>query len=352
MKPSEIYLSKVEKKELTLDENQLALLQDMDILQDQIIRRSARWFYKERIKGLYIKGEVGRGKTQLMDIFFESLNMKKKKRLHFHRFMKKLHQDLDDLSGQVDPVQLAAINLAKDTEVLCFDEFFVEEIGDAMLLARFMEKLFPLPVSLVATSNTLPDDLYENGLHRNRFLPAIKAINDNCKVYELNSNQDYRLRTLEQQDIFIISKNGLGNEKIKKTFDELTQNLYEEGRNVEVLGRKIKTVRLSKGLVWFSFKELCEGFRSSKDYIELCVEFHTIFVSGIPLLDSNSDDSTRRFIALVDECYERNVNLILSSEALTKDLYSGQKMKEPFKRTISRLEEMRSRDYLSKPHMA
>jgi cell division protein ZapE len=352
LKPSEIYLSKVAQEELIHDEKQLALLQNMDVLQNQITRRSTRWFYKEQIKGLYIKGEVGRGKTQLMDIFFESLDIKKKKRLHFHRFMQKLHQDLDDLSGQIDPVQLAAVNLARDTEVLCFDEFFVEDIGDAMLLARFMEKLFKLPVSLVATSNSSPDDLYKNGLHRDRFLPAIQAINDNCEVYELNSNQDYRLRTLEQQEIFILSKDDSGNEKILKIFNELTQNLYEEGRNVEVLGRKIESLRLSKGLVWFSFVELCGGFRSAKDYIELCVEFHTIFVSGIPLLDSHRDDSTRRFIALVDECYERNVNLILSSEAQAKDMYSGKKMEEPFKRTISRLEEMRSREYLSKPHLA
>ena len=352
MKPSEIYLSKVAKDELLHDVEQLSLLRRMDVLQKEILRRSTKWFYKEHIKGLYINGEVGGGKTQLMDIFFESLDIKKKKRLHFHRFMQKLHQDLDDLSGQIDPVQLAAVNLARDTEVLCFDEFFVEDIGDAMLLARFMEKLFKLPVSLVATSNSSPDDLYKNGLHRDRFLPAIQAINDNCEVYELNSNQDYRLRTLEQQEIFILSKDDSGNEKILKIFNELTQNLYEEGRNVEVLGRKIESLRLSKGLVWFSFVELCGGFRSAKDYIELCVEFHTIFVSGIPLLDSNSDDSTRRFIALVDECYERNVNLILSSESQTKDLYSGKKMEEPFKRTISRLEEMRSREYLSKPHLA
>lgn len=352
MKPSEIYLSKVEQGELLHDVEQLSLLRRMDVLQKEILRRSTKWFYKEHIKGLYIKGEVGRGKTALMDIFFESLDIKKKKRLHFHRFMQKLHQDLDDLSGQIDPIQLAAVNLAKDTEVLCFDEFFVEDIGDAMLLARFMEKLFKLPVSLVATSNSSPDDLYKNGLHRDRFLPAIQAINDNCEVYELNSNQDYRLRTLEQQEIFILSKDDSGNEKIQKIFNELTQNLYEEGRNVEVLGRKIESLRLSKGLVWFSFVELCGGFRSAKDYIELCVEFHTIFVSGIPLLDSNSDDSTRRFIALVDECYERNVNLILSSEAQTKDLYSGKEMEEPFKRTISRLAEMRSREYLSKPHLA
>jgi cell division protein ZapE len=352
LKPSEIYLSKVTKKELLHDEKQLALLKNMDVLQDKIKRRSARWFYKEHIKGLYIKGDVGRGKTQLMDIFFESLDIKKKKRLHFHRFMQKLHRDLDELSGQPDPVRLAAINLAKHTEVLCFDEFFVEEIGDAMLLARFMEKLFELPVSLITTSNTLPDELYKNGLHRDRFLPAIQAINNNCKVYELNSSQDYRLRTLEQQEIHLVLKNDLENKKISKIFKDLTQDIYEEGGNVEVLGRKIKTLKLSKGIVWFSFAELCEGFRSAKDYIELCVEFHSIFVSEIPLLNSNSDDSARRFIALVDECYERNVNLILSSETITKDLYSGLKMKKPFKRTISRLEEMRSREYLSKPHLA
>jgi cell division protein ZapE len=352
LKPSEIYLSKVAKDELLHDVEQLSLLRRMDVLQKDILRRSTKWFYKEHIKGLYIKGEVGRGKTALMDIFFESLDIKKKKRLHFHRFMQKLHRDLDDLSGQVNPIQLAAVNLAKDTEVLCFDEFFVEDIGDAMLLARFMGKLFKLPVTLIATSNTLPDNLYTNGLHRDRFFPAIKAINKNCQVYELDSNQDYRLRALEQQEIYIISRNDNGNEKMLKIFNDLTQNLYEEGRSVEVLGRKIETVRLSRGLIWFSFIELCEGFRSVKDYIELCVEFHTIFVSGIPVLDSNSDNSTRRFIALVDECYERNVNLIISSEALPKDLYSGGKMEDPFRRTISRLEEMRSREYLSKPHLA
>ena len=266
--------------------------------------------------------------------------------------MQKLHEDMNNHAKQEDPIKTVVEKLSRETDILCFDEFFVEDIGDAMLLARFMGKLFKLPVTLIATSNTLPDNLYTNGLHRDRFFPAIEAINKNCQVYELDSTQDYRLRALEQQEIYIISRNDNGNEKMLKIFNDLTQNLYEEGRSVEVLGRKIKTVRLSKGLIWFSFIELCEGFRSVKDYIELCVEFHTIFVSGIPVLDSNSDNSTRRFIALVDECYERNVNLILSSEALPKDLYSGEKMEDPFRRTISRLEEMRSREYLSKPHLA
>ena len=173
----------------------------------------------------------------------------------------------------------------------------------------------------------------------------------NCEIYELNSAQDYRLRTLEQLEIFLIGKKDGGIEELDSNFSELTNNEYQEDRNIQILGRKIKTIKLSKGSVWLSFKELCEGPRSAKDYIEICSEFHTLFVSHIPILGRESDDSARRFIALIDECYERNVNLILSLESDLDSLYAGDRLIEPFKRTISRLEEMRSREYLSKPHL-
>ena len=183
------------------------------------------------------------------------------------------------------------------------------------------------------------------------FLPAIESLKENCEIYELNSLQDYRLRTLEQLEIFIISKDDEYQEKLSKSFSDLTANDYKENVEVEILGRKIKTLKKAKGSVWFSFQELCEGPRSAKDYIEICTEFHTIFVSDIPILTTDSEDSARRFIALIDECYERKVNLILSLETSLEDLYNGKKLAGPYKRTLSRLVEMRSREYLSKPHL-
>ena len=351
MKPSDLYTSLIENGQLSFDEAQSALLNKLDRLSTNLTKRSRSWFRREKINGFYIRGEVGRGKTQIMDIFYETLEIKKKKRVHFHRFMKILHDDLDNISGQKDPLKIAAKNISKETEVLCFDEFYVEDIGDAMLLGRFINELFENKVTLVTTSNTHPDNLYKEGLHRSRFLPAIESIKSNCEIYELNSAQDYRLRTLEQLEIFIIGEKDGGKNKLSSNFSELTNNEFQEDKNIEILGRKIKTIRLAKGSVWLSFEEICEGPRSAKDYIEVCTEFHTLFVSNVPMMGTENDDSARRFIALVDECYERNVNLILSMKADLDGIYNGERLSEPFKRTISRLEEMRSREYLSRPHL-
>ena len=351
MKPSDLYSSLIEDGQLSFDEAQSALLNELDELSDDLAKRSRSWFRRQQINGYYIKGEVGRGKTQIMDIFFETLDVKKKKRVHFHRFMKILHDDLDKISCQKDPLKIAAQKISNETEVLCFDEFYVEDIGDAMLLGRFINELFENRVTLITTSNTHPDNLYKDGLHRSRFLPAIESIKKHCEIYELNSAQDYRLRTLEQLEIFIIGEENQGKMRLESNFSELTNNEFFEDKNIQILGRKIKTIRLAKGSVWRSFHEICEGPRSAKDYIEICSEFHTLFVSAIPVMGGENDDSARRFIALVDECYERNVNLILSMEADLKDIYIGERLSEPFKRTISRLEEMRSREYLSRPHL-
>lgn len=351
MQPSDLYTSLIEDGQLSFDEAQSTLLSKLDQLSTDLTRRSKSWFRRRKINGFYIRGEVGRGKTQIMDIFFETLDIKKKKRVHFHRFMKMLHDDLEKISGQKDPLRIAAKNISKDTEVLCFDEFYVEDIGDAMLLGRFINELFENKVTLVTTSNTHPNNLYTDGLHRSRFLPAIESIKKNCEIYELDSAQDYRLRTLEQLEIFIIGEKDDGKNKLSSNFSELTNNEFDDDKHIEILGRKIKTIRLAKGSVWFSFQEICEGPRSAKDYIEVCTEFHTLFVSNIPLMGPENDDSARRLIALVDECYERNVNLILSMKAELKEIYIGERLAEPFKRTISRLEEMRSREYLSRPHI-
>ena len=351
MKPSELYLNLIDDGQLSFDKEQAKLLEKFNHLNESLTKRSKSWFGQKKIKGLYIRGEVGRGKTQMMDIFFETLNIQEKKRVHFHRFMKILHDDLDKISAQKDPLKKVAKEISKKTKVLCFDEFYVEDIGDAMLLGRFINELFENKVTLITTSNTHPDNLYRDGLHRSRFLPAIKSIKENCEIYELNSAQDYRLRTLEQLEIFIIGKGNQGIKELESNFTELTNGEFQDGQKIKILGREIDTIKLAQGSLWVSFKEICEGPRSAKDYIEICSEFHTLFVSNVPIMKVSNDDSARRFIALVDECYERNVNLILSMETELEQIYSGERLLEPFKRTISRLEEMRSKEYLSRPHL-
>ena len=351
MKPSELYLNLIDDGQLSFDKEQAKLLEKFNHLNESLTKRSKSWFGQKKIKGLYIRGEVGRGKTQMMDIFFETLNIQEKKRVHFHRFMKILHDDLDKISAQKDPLKKVAKEISKKTKVLCFDEFYVEDIGDAMLLGRFINELFENKVTLITTSNTHPDNLYRDGLHRSRFLPAIKSIKENCEIYELNSAQDYRLRTLEQLEIFIIGKGNRGIKELESNFTELTNGEFQDGQKIKILGREINTIKLAQGSLWVSFKEICEGPRSAKDYIEICSEFHTLFVSNVPIMKGSNDDSARRFIALVDECYERNVNLILSMETELEQIYSGERLLEPFKRTISRLEEMRSKEYLSRPHL-
>ena len=351
MKPSELYLNLIDDGQLSFDKEQAKLLEKFNHLNESLTKRSKSWFRQKKIKGLYIRGEVGRGKTQMMDIFFETLNIQEKKRVHFHRFMKILHDDLDKISAQKDPLKKVAKDISKKTKVLCFDEFYVEDIGDAMLLGRFINELFENKVTLITTSNTHPDNLYRDGLHRSRFLPAIKSIKENCEIYELNSAQDYRLRTLEQLEIFIIGKGDQGIKELESNFIELTNGEFQDRQKIKILGREIDTIKLAQGSLWVSFKEICEGPRSAKDYIEICSEFHTLFVSNVPIMKGSNDDSARRFIALVDECYERNVNLILSMETELEQIYSGERLLEPFKRTISRLEEMRSKEYLSRPHL-
>ncbi len=350
MKPSQIFESLIKEDKLLLDSKQRELVLFLDRIQTKVDKRSKSWFKNPKIKGLYLHGKVGRGKTQIMDIFFESIQSEKKERLHFHRFMQRLHNDLSRLSNVSDPINKAVDEISKNCEILCFDEFLVEDIGDAMILGRFLEKLFEKKIVLITTSNTKPDELYKDGLHRARFLPVIDLIKKNCHIYELKSLQDYRLRSLEKKEIYLQSNSKDSTEALKSYFYELAQGNISEKTYISILGRDINVEMLSEGTAWFGFSDICGGPRSSKDYIELSKEFHTLIISDIPNLE-NRDDEARRFIALIDECYERNVNLIISSEKLIEEIYKGSKLEDPFKRTVSRLEEMRSRDYLAKPHL-
>ena len=312
MKPSQIHEDLVSNKKLIDDSAQKKLLVELDRLQEKVTIRSRSWFTKKPLDGLYIYGSVGSGKTQLMDIFFQSLETSNKVRLHFHRFMQNLHNDMNLMTRQEDPIKRIVEKLARKADVLCFDEFFVEDIGDAMMLARFLDRLFEVGIPLVATSNIHPEFLYEGGLHRDRFYPAIESIKKHCQIYELKTSQDYRLRNLEQEKIQLISGSKETDEILSKHFNSLAQGEIKLAQTIEILGRNINTKKLSQGVAWFYFNEICEGPRSSKDYIEISKEFHTLLISDIPSLTESRENETRRFIALIDECYERKVNLIIS----------------------------------------
>ncbi|KGJ95397.1 cell division protein ZapE [Colwellia psychrerythraea] len=305
----------------------------------------------EPVKGLYFWGGVGRGKTYLVDTFFDSLPFNNKMRVHFHRFMHRVHQELKGLSGQSDPLKIIAKKFADETQIICFDEFFVSDITDAMILGTLFEELFAHNVTLVATSNIIPDELYRNGLQRERFLPAIKLINKHTIIVNVDSGVDYRLRTLEQAEIFHYPLDAQADENLVHYFKQLSTDEGKAGQSIYIHNRPLETVSVSDGVVYFDFSVLCESARSQGDYMEISQLYHTVLMANVKEMGPDSDDTTRRFIALVDEFYERNVKLIMSAELPLDDLYSGGRLAFEFKRCLSRLQEMQSHDYLASEHL-
>lgn len=306
------------------------------------------------VKGLYLWGSVGRGKTWLMNLFFEELAIKEKYRIHFHHFMLDIHEKLDTLSKQQnkqkDPLQQIARQLAKKYRVLCIDEFIVTNITDAMILSELLHALFRNQVCLVATSNRVPDDLYLNGLQRERFLPAIELIKNNTEVFHLDGGIDHRTALLELSDVYYFPVTEDTEKQISLRIHELAITPVVENRILRILDREIKTVSCSEEVVWFEFESICTSPRAAQDYIELAQQFNTVIISNIPVLDEYSDDKARRFIYLIDELYDRNVKLIASAEAAPENLYRGNMLEFAFHRTSSRLIEMRSHQYLSLSH--
>jgi cell division protein ZapE len=306
----------------------------------------------EPVKGLYFWGGVGRGKTYLVDTFFDALPFKEKTRTHFHRFMKRVHEELRTLSGEKNPLPLIAKRFAAETRVICFDEFFVSDITDAMILATLLEELFKNGVSLVATSNIVPDGLYKDGLQRARFLPAIALLKIHTTVVNVDSGVDYRLRALEQAELFHWPLDAAAEDSLEKSFKSLLPEhcVVEENQPLMIENRAIVARKVGDDVAWFDFRELCDGPRSQNDYIELAKIFHAVLISNIEQMTSAKDDMARRFVNLVDEFYDRNVKLILSAEVELKDLYTGGRLEFEFQRTLSRLLEMQSHEFLSRPH--
>ena len=305
------------------------------------------------VRGIYLWGGVGRGKTFLMDLFFETLSIKAKQRVHFHRMMHEVHDRLKALGGGVeDPLDKVAADIARQTRVLCFDEFFVSDIGDAMILGRLLDGLFRRSVTLVATSNSKPGDLYKDGLQRQRFLPAIELLQENTTVVHMDGDIDYRLRLLQKAGTYLSPDDTHALERLSFFFDESASSQICSNQQLDVYGRSIRAHKCAKGIAWFRFDDICDGPRSQADYIEIARWYPSVIVSGVPQFDVKLENQARRFIALVDEFYDRRVKLIISAEADVKALYRGNRLRFEFERTVSRLIEMQSNQYLALPHLA
>jgi cell division protein ZapE len=301
------------------------------------------------LRGAYLWGGVGRGKTFLMDLFHASLQVPTR-RTHFHRFMHEVHGRLRELRDLTDPLQRVAGDIAVDCRVLCFDELYVSDVADAMILAGLFGALVEAGVSLVFTSNVAPRDLYRDGLQRQRFVPAIELIERHTEVLNVDGGTDYRLRQLERAPLYISTRTYDADRLLALRFESIAGAAGESGGTVEIEGRDIVLRRRTVDVAWFDFPALCQGPRSQADYIEVARSFHTVVISAVPRFDSSRDDEARRFISLVDEFYDRGVKLVLSAEGPPTDLYHGERLAFEFQRTASRLTEMQTHAYLERPH--
>ncbi len=306
----------------------------------------------EPVRGLYLWGGVGRGKTYLVDTFHDCLPFSRKLRIHFHRFMQRVHARLTELEGEVNPLEMVADGLAEEAMVLCFDEFFVSDITDAMILGGLMEALFERGVTLVATSNIVPDELYKDGLQRQRFLPAIELVKRHTEVLNVDAGTDYRLRALEKAELYHYPLDDEANKSLLRSFHSLAPEEGKQWERLEINGRYLSSRWVADDVVWFEFAELCDGPRSQNDYIEIARIYHAVLLGNVPKMTVKTEDQARRFINLVDEFYDRNVKLILSAEVPILELYAGNRLEFEFQRTQSRLQEMQSHEYLARSHRA
>ena len=370
--PLSCYEADLKKPNFRKDTSQRIAVEHLQLLFDELIQAPeekssffSRLFAKEEkrtpIKGLYFWGGVGRGKTYLVDTFYHCLPLAanaEKKRIHFHVFMQEVHNKLKGLRDKKDPLKLVAESMVKlpnqqRLRVLCFDEFVVADVADAVILGKLMTYLFYMGVSLVATSNAEPKNLYKHGLQRDLFLPAIDLIYQHTDVVNIDGGVDYRLAFLEKANIYFTPLSSEATKGLAYNFSQLAPEEGKPDHVIEVLGRDIQTKRWADGVVWFDFAELCETPRSQNDYIEIARRFHTVLLENVPMFDQYKEDSARRLINLIDVFYEHNVKLIISAEVVASSLYTGRnpQVKFEFDRTVSRLTEMQSVKYLAKGHI-
>ena len=338
------------------DPAQLGALASLDRLWSELVERPRPSLWQrlrgriEAPRGVYLFGRVGRGKTFLCDLFFEALPLAEKRRLHFHRFMQEVHAELRSLEGRADPLDEVAARIGAQTRVLVLDEFHIGDIGDAMILGNLLRALIANGVVLVTTSNTPPRDLYKDGLQRERFVPAIALIEAHCEVVELASDHDWRLRALKQAPVYHTPPDAAAERSMRAIFCRVAHGAASTDVELRINDRPIPARMEADGAVWFEFDALCEGPRGVADYIEIARAYHTILVSNVPQFTPLTEDAARRFIELVDEVYDRGVNLVLSAAAPIVELYDGERLRAEFARTESRLIEMQSEDYLAREH--
>ena len=297
-------------------------------------------------RGVYLYGGVGRGKSFLMDCFYESVPLVRKTRLHFHEFMREVHRELRELQGNADPLDILGEQMSKRFKLICFDEFHVADITDAMILYRLLDSLFKHGVGFITTSNFKPDDLYPGGMHRDRILPAIELLNSKLEVINVDNGTDYRRQTLEMVDLFHCPSGPQADASMTDAFNRLAECQDQEPL-LHIESREIKARRRAGGVVWFDFKDICGGPRSQNDYLEIASQFHTVFLSDVPYMPVNKASEARRFTWLVDVLYDRHVKFILSAEVQAAELYTEGPLAHEFVRTVSRLREMQSAEFLA-----
>jgi len=295
-------------------------------------------------RGVYLWGGVGRGKSFLMDSFFSTVPLVRKTRVHFHEFMRDVHRQLQEVKGEANPLAAVGLRLARRSRLICFDEFHVSDIADAMILHRLLARLFELRVGFVITSNDKPDRLYPDGLHRDRLLPAIDLLKERLDVIQVDAGVDYRLRAMRDVEVYVTPLGEAAERRLQAAFERIAE-VADQAPRLRIEDRTIQARRRAGGIVWFDFEELCGGPRSYNDYLEISSQFHTVILSGVPRLSASQSSEARRLIWLIDILYDRGVKLIVSAEAGPAELYRGGQLQQEFQRAASRLTEMQSPEY-------
>lgn len=362
MKPSKKYETILKQPQFVADAAQKKSLALLDRLYERLIQHETKgapnWWRRilfrekpaEAIRGIYFWGGVGRGKTFLMDIFFQCLPIGKKKRTHFHQFMNEIHQALRQAKDIENPLENIARNLADEFSILCLDEFVITDIGDAMIMAGLFEALFEQGTVLITTSNSPPRNLYRDGLQRARFLPAIDLINQHCEVVNLDGGQDYRLKGLEQTHLYTVPHSPEALDQIRHYLSGHVSPYQSQILQLDINGRKLDFLSCAEDTIWFSFEQLCKTSRSQIDYLELARLFNTLILTDIHAMSSLHDDVAKRFVLLIDILYDHQVILICSAAVRPEQLYQGKRLAFEFERTASRLIEMQSQQYLAQAH--
>jgi len=360
MSPKDWYQSMRDQPEFIHDAAQEEAIEALEVLWHQLVDFKAKRNHflgrsllsPEVPKGLYVWGGVGRGKSFLMDVFYDCVPYRRKRRIHFHNFMAEVHHELKRLADEADPLLALADSIAESTRLLCLDEFHVSDIADAMILGRLLEAMFARGVVLMTTSNFPPDSLYLNGLQRQKFLPTIELLKRELRELEVDGGNDYRLREMEHEPLFMVPADDNSDARMLAIFEHLSPFQVQDEAQIEIMGRKIPVRKLSHSVVWFDFMEICGGHHAQADYLEIAQQFHTVFVSNIPKLNPDFAAAVQRFVWLVDVFYDQRVKLVISAAAPPQEICSVEVQGGEFARTVSRLIEMQSKAYLCLAHQS